>query len=371
MFTVDVSALRFAAPGILPLLAVPAMLLALWIWQLWRRRRDIAALRRQRRLAAAGARISERLPALGELPFWLCLIGALSCLILALARPVAVASTIRTGGIDLVILQDASASMRVRDVAPDRWRRSMRFLRTLGESLRWEDDRIALAIFATIAAPQIRLTRDPNTFFFFLDHLQDAPPFRLEDETTWDTNIERGIYWGLRLIEKDAELGRDTPASLRDNPKAFVLISDGQAWSGRVATSIALARERQVPLYVIGVGTPGGGVIPEPGREPGRAPVFSQLDRASLAAIASSGGGRYFELDRGSDRDIAVAIIDATRRRAARSETEETAQELYWMFLALAAALLVAGHLFLRDRASLALSLAAAGAALIVLARAG
>ena len=38
--------------------------------------------------------------------------------------------------------------------------------RTLGESLAWRDDRIAMALFAHIAAPQgMRLTKDPNTFF--------------------------------------------------------------------------------------------------------------------------------------------------------------------------------------------------------------
>ena len=58
----------------------------------------------------------------------------------------------------------------------------MQFLRTLGESLRWEDDRVALALFAHIATPQMRLTKDPNTYFFFLDHLEDESPFRLEDE---------------------------------------------------------------------------------------------------------------------------------------------------------------------------------------------
>ena len=102
--------------------------------------------------------------------------------------------------------------------------------------MRWKDDRIAMALFAHIAAPQIRLTKDPNTYFFFLDHL-DEPPFRLEDDTTWDTNIELGIYWGLRLIEKDEEI--HGPSS---NAKAFVLISDGQAWSGEVEKSIRLAR---------------------------------------------------------------------------------------------------------------------------------
>jgi hypothetical protein len=351
-------------------------------------------MRQHRQLPTARASATERLPVLGDLAFWLCLIAALTLVIVALARPVAVAAMLRTSGVDLVVLQDASASMRVRDVTPDRWRRSMRFLRTFGESLQWQDDRAALAIFATIAAPQIRLTRDPNTFFFFLDHLEDAPPFRLEDDTTWDTNIERGIYWGLRLIEKDAELstglkpvpvgssdsatrGGGLPpgpqgrsqSNLRSNPKAFVLVSDGQAWSGEVAKSMAMVQERGIPLYVVGVGTTVGGVIPEPNRDPTRAAVSSVLDRSSLAALATAGGGRYFELDRESDRDIANSIIEATRRRAERGELEESARELYWSALLMAAALLALGVLFLRDRASLALQIAAAAVVLVVLAR--
>jgi hypothetical protein len=402
MFTsIDLANLRFAAPAFLPLLAIPALLLIVWSWQAWRRRRDVLQMRKHRQLPTARASATERLPVLGDLAFWLCLIAALSLVVIALARPVAVASMLRTSGVDLVILQDASASMRVRDVQQDRWRRSMRFLRTFGESLQWQDDRVALAIFATIAAPQIRLTRDPNTFFFFLDHLQEAPPFRLEDDTTWDTNIERGIYWGLRLIDKDAELSaglKPGPAGAtgaggfattgspgataapttsgarpqpgrRNNPKAFVLVSDGQAWSGEVAKSMAMVQERGIPLYVVGVGTTVGGVIPEPNRDPTRAAVSSVLDRSSLAALATAGGGRYFELERESDRDIANAIIEATRRRAERGELEESARELYWSALLMAAVLLALGVLFLRDRASLALQFAAAVVVIVVLAR--
>jgi Ca-activated chloride channel family protein len=376
--SVDLTNLRFAAPAFLPLLAIPALLLAVWVWQAWRRRRDVLQMRKHRQLPTQRQSATERLPVLGDLAFWLCVIVALSLVIIAVARPVAVAAMLRTSGIDVVVLQDASASMRVRDVQQDRWRRSMRFLRTFGESLQWEQDRVALAIFATIAAPQIRLTRDPNTFFFFLDHLQDEPPFRIEDDTTWDTNIERGIYWGLRLIEKDAELSRNPvptaagvarPPSLTNNPKAFVLISDGQAWSGEIAKSMALAQERGVPIYVIGVGTTVGGVIPEPNRLPDRAPVSSVLDRSSLAAIATAGGGRYFEMDRESDRDIANAIIDATRRRAQTGEIEESTRDLYWSALLLAAGFLGLGVLFLRDRASLGFQIAAAVVVLAVLTR--
>ncbi|MGQ0736504.1 MAG: vWA domain-containing protein, partial [Acidobacteriota bacterium] len=378
---IDFAGLRFAAPGYLPLLVAPLVFLLVWGLQAWRRHHDVIAMRRHRQLPTRFH--TERLPVLGELTFWLCLIAALTVTIVALARPVAVASMVRTSGIDLVVLQDGSASMRVRDVQDDRWRRSMSFLRSLAEALQWDDDRIALALFATIAAPQVRLTRDPNTFFFFLDHLEGEPPFRLEDETTWDTNIERGIYWGLRLIEKDEELARGAPRRPADarppgspnpapssrNPKAFVLVSDGQAWSGSVAKSLSVAQERRIPVFVVGVGTTAGGVIPEPPQAAPRPPVSSTLDRASLSVLATAGGGRYFELDRESDRDIANSIIDITRRRADAADIEESTRDLYWSALALGAVFLGVGVLFLRDRASLGLQVAAAVGVLVVLSR--
>ncbi len=232
----------------------------------------------------------------------------------------------------------------------------MDFLRLLGDSLSWTDDRMALTVFAHIATPQIRLTKDPNTVFFFLDHLHDRPPFRLEDDTTWDTNLEQGIAWGLRLLEKDRELHGPSP-----NGKLFVLLSDGESWSGEVARSIERATREHVPLYVIGVGTLAGGDLPvttidgveEP--SPGR----SRLERASLQRIAAAGGGQYFELDRDPDRDIANAIIDAGRRQSAATTETGTTEELYWRFLAAGLALAALGSVFVRDRTELWIQLGA------------
>jgi hypothetical protein len=354
VFGIDLSAIRFASPAWLPLLAAPALLLLLWAWRFSQRQRERRRLRaatlpaRAAAHGAAGTAVTARSYAMstgrhgifGDLALWGFAILALAATILALARPLIVTSSISTAGVDLVILQDGSASMHVQDVGGsaragqpgDRWQRSMQFLRTVGESLRWEGDRIALALFANVATPQIRLTRDPNTFFFFLDHLDDSPPFRLQDAGTWDTNIERGIYWGLRLIDKDEEILGPSP-----NAKAFVLVSDGQAWSGEVEDSIAKAQAARIPIYVVGVGTTAGGVIPEPQRAASLAPVSSSLDRDSLAVIATAGGGRYFELGREKDTDIANAIIAATRRRAAQTGIAEGTDELYPQCLAAAA----------------------------------
>ena len=347
--------LQFGAPQFLWLLAAPAILLVAWAWRVVRRWSDLRRLHAQRIVP-----LRERFGVAGDLPFWLCLILATATLVLAAARPQAVTTVVGRAGIDLVVLQDGSASMHVTDVPGNRWQRAMTFLRLLGDSLSWNDDRLALTVFAHIATPQIRLTRDPNTVFFFLDHLHGRPPFRLEDDTTWDTNLEQGIAWGLRLIEKDREIHGPSP-----NAKMFVMLSDGESWSGEVARSIELAGQAHVPLYVIGVGTLSGGMLPvsvdadgveEP--SPGR----SRLDRPSLQRIAAAGGGQYFELDRDPDRDIANAIIDAGRRQAPTTAEEGQVQELYWRFLAAAIALAAAGSVFLRERVELGLQLAAAAA---------
>lgn len=356
--------MRFGSPAFLPLLALPAGLLLLWFWQLWRRRNDARAFMRRRNVP-----VDEKIPYFGELLFWFFLVLASGSAIMALARPQAVTNLVRTAGVDLVILQDGSASMHVTDVKGDRWQRSMRFLRTLGEALRWDNDRVAMALFAHMATPQIRLTKDPNTYFFFLDHLEDKSPFRLEDDGTWDTNIERGIYWGLRLIEKDEEIHKAMKASAKipeaTNSKAFVLVSDGQSWSGEVAKSLALAQGRNIPLSVVGVGTTAGGIIPDPKREANQPMVRSVLNRAELTRIATAGGGRYYELDRETDREIANQIIDTTRRRAGTTGVQEGTKDLYWNFLFAAGVFLAIGVLFLRDRTALALQLAAAAAVFI------
>ena len=340
----------FGAPQFLWLLAAPAVLLLAWSIRFVRRVIDLRRLRRRRSLP-----IREGFAVGGDLWPWLFATLSVACLITAAARPRGVTTTINRAGVDIVVLQDGSASMHVRDAAANRWERSMTFLRLLGDSLSWNDDRMALTVFAHIATPQIRLTNDPNTVFFFLDHLHGRPPFRLEDDTTWDTNLEQGLAWGMRLIEKDEEL--HGPSA---NGKLFVMISDGESWSGEVARSIEQASRQHVPLFVVGVGTLGGGALPDSVNADGTkepSPGRSRLDRASLQRIAAAGGGQYFELDRDPDREIANAIIDAGRRQAPTTVEDGAVAELYWRFLAAAVGFAGLAALLFRERAELWLQL--------------
>jgi Ca-activated chloride channel family protein len=337
----DFATTRFGDAAYLWLLIVPALMAGVWGWRVWRRRRDVAQFLRGRIVP-----VRERFSLLGDLGFWFFALLASALLIVALSRPQMVVSSVRQGSVDLVILQDASASMYVKDVQPDRWRRSVRFVRMLAESLRWQGDRVALALFAQLAAPQVRLTKDPNSLFFFVDHLGEQSPFPLENAPTWDTNIEEGIRWGIRLIQKDEDLFGKS-----GNPKAFVVISDGQAWSGSVAASLKEARQLGAPVHVVGVGTTVGGMIPEPlGADGVRPPpvVRSVLDRNSLVQLAVAGGGEYFEIGDEPDRTVAFRIIERLRRQNNLSPPVETLEELYPRFLLAAAVVLGLGLLFVR-----------------------
>jgi Ca-activated chloride channel family protein len=352
-------------------LSAPAVLLVAWAWQFVRRQIDLRRLARTRRLPAR-----ERLSRFGELGFWLTVIGATTALVVAVARPTLPTTLPQRAGLDVVVLQDASASMRVGDVARasasgpirDRWQRSMRFLRELGDALSWNQDRLAMVSFAHIAAPQIRLTRDPNTLFFFLDHLHARPPFRLEDDTTWDTNLEEAVGWGLRVVDKDIEIhGRSRNAAV------FVMLSDGEAWSGQVAKAVAEVVARGITLNVIGVGTLGGGPLPTVRDARGdllASPGVSRLERASLQRVAAAGQGRYFELDRDADRHIAATIVSEGRRLAPAVGLQRVAEDVYWWFVMAAGLLVALGLLSVSRRSELAILLAGSlvgGAALAAL----
>ena len=153
------------------------------------------------------------------------------------------------------------------------------------------------------------------------------------------------------------------------NTRLFVLISDGQSWSGTVEEAIARSKKAQIPLFVVGVGTERGAVIPDPKRLPNdpNPPAFSRLDRASLNAIAVAGNGQYFEMDRGTDVELANRLIDAARRRAANTTTEPSMQDVYWPFLAAAAIAALVGCLFVRERVALCLQLAGVVATVVLI----
>ena len=157
--------------------------------------------------------------------------------------------------------------------------------------------------------------------------------------------------WGVKMIEKDEE-----HYGPRQSVKAFVVVSDGQAWSGEVRNALLLAQERGIRVYVVGVGTTAGGIIPDlaPGPYDRRPPpIHSTLDRRSLRVIAETGGGQYYELGAEPDQLVALRILADAQRGVQQTTREEVFTELYWGLLVVAAGLLCLGTILIKERALL------------------
>ena len=69
----------------------------------------------------------------------------------------------------------------------------------------------------------------------------------------------------MKLVDTDQEMYGPSK-----NAKTFVIMSDGQVWSGDVQRALALAVQRGIMVDVIGVGTSTGGMIPLPRGEDGK-----------------------------------------------------------------------------------------------------
>jgi hypothetical protein len=158
-----------------------------------------------------------------------------------------------------------------------------------------------------------------------------------------------GIHWGLRLIEKDLELHGPVECAV------FVLVTDGEAWSGEVEKSPE-RRSMHAPVLCGGCRHLAGGRMPawvpkNPNDEVDR--DAAHLARPPGFAAHRLGGRRAVcELDRDGDRHIANTIVDAAKRALPAIGVTEQAEELYWRFLVIAALFVVAGLLFLHERSA-------------------
>jgi len=332
--------IKFHDPAYLWLLTVIPFLSLILCYLWFSRRRAILQIYKYRTVP-----IREKYPVLRPFIFWAGVACAIALSVVALARPQVYVSDIQEGMIDVVFIIDGSSSMRVEDSKPTRWRRAIKFMRTFTETLSWKGDRIGIAAFAGYASPQVRLTNDPNVVMFFVDNLDNEPPFYLKDDRTWDTNIVEGIYWALGLLIKDEEFrGRSK------NAQALIVISDGQAWSGELKTIVGMVK-KAIPIYVVGVGTTAGKVIPESKEHLGQE-EHSAIDRSSLRNIANFGGGEYFELDWDkNDSKIAVELIDRIKKNKINSASREKVfKDVHWEFLCAVAVILILGILPFYDR---------------------
>ena len=170
----------------------------------------------------------------------LCLIDAVGCLVLALMQPQwgQEWQEVQRQGRDLMILLDVSRSMLAEDVVPNRLARAKSDIKDLVQVLQKEGGhRLGLIVFAGQASLQCPLTFD---YGFFLQQLNQVGPHTV---TRGGTLIGDAIRKALSAF-----------ATLANNYKDIILITDGEDHDSFPLEAAQAAAAQQVSIYTIGVG---------------------------------------------------------------------------------------------------------------------
>jgi len=202
-------------------------------------------------------------------------------LVIAIARPQLTLKEeeIKAEGVDIVLVMDLSSSMLAQDFKPDRLEVSKKVASDFVDKR--EYDRIGLGVFAGEAFTQCPLTTDHRVVKEFLAGLRCGI---LEDGTAIGMGLATAVN---RLKESEAK------------SKVVILLTDGVNNAGYVKpmTASEIAREFEVKVYTIGVGSTGEAYSPVSRRSDGKY-IFGlarvEIDEELLIQIADMTGGKYF-----------------------------------------------------------------------------
>lgn len=274
--------------------------------------------------------VSSRKSHFRHVPFILRLL-ALSCLILALARPQKRNDEQRTEGegIDIVLCMDVSGSMGSRDIAPSR----MEVAKELAEEfVRGRPvDRIGLVIFSGESFTQCPITNDRNTLITQIQNLESRK--YLKDGTVIGEGLATAVD---RLTES------------KSKSKVVILITDGKedAPDTRLLdplTALEIAKSKKVKVYTVGMGAAPAAIIEVTGkRGKQKNPNIDFLDEALLQRMANETGGKYFRaIDKGALRKTYQEIDQLEKSKIETTSFKRTEEKFLPFVLAALAFLLM------------------------------
>jgi len=267
-----------------------------------------------------------------HVPFVLRLL-ALSCIILAMARPqTRNDEELKNGqGIDIILCMDVSGSMLAQDFLPDRMEASKQLAANFVD-LR-PTDRIGVVIFSGESFTLVPLTTDKAVL------------------KTQILNIQRGLLEDGTAIGDGLGVSVDRLKNVKTKSKVIILLTDGEDQGGRIdpLAGKELAKAYGVRVYTIGIGSDGYAPVPV-ADDAGGITTRQQkvnIDEKLLRMIAEETGGLYFKArDNGSLKRI-LTEIDKLEKSRIEVTSLRRYTERFFPF-ALAAATLILLELVLR-----------------------
>lgn len=192
---------------------------------------------------------------------------------------------VKREGIDIIYALDLSNSMNAEDVAPSRLDKAKKII---SESVqRLGGDRVGLIVFAADAYSISPLTNDYGAI---QSYINSAQPELISQQGTSFSHV----------LTKAVEMFGNTPTT----GKMLVILSDGEDNESSTSKAADLAKENNIHIASLGIGTKAGGPIPtkigefeEYKLDRYGETVISRLDEASLKSLAESSSGKYIRVN--------------------------------------------------------------------------
>ena len=219
------------------------------------------------------------------IPFFLQWLSLL-LMVIALARPQVadVRQKKSLDGIDIIMVLDISFSMMAEDMDPGtRLSAAKKVIQQFVSDL--SSDRVGLILFSGESYTKIPLTLD---YLLFQNEVQKI-------ETLSD--IQQGTAIGVAITNAIARLRHSQSKS-----RVMILLTDGENNAGKISpeTAIAIAKQHQIKIYPIGIGSNRRARIPIKQKDllglerTTYAVIDSKVNQKLLTQIAKTTGGKFY-----------------------------------------------------------------------------
>ena len=240
-------------------------------------------------------------------------------------------------GIDVMIALDVSKSMLSEDEKPSRLAKAKILINQLTDKL--ENNRVGLIVFAGQAYLQRPLTADAGAAKMFVS---DASP---ELVSVQGTNISDALHLC------DASL--DTKEK---KYKAVVLITDGEDQYDKAMTAVKELADHGAIIHTVGVGSPEGATIIEPGtnefkKDGNGQTIISRLNEKLLQDLAKAGNGKYYPLkNTAAVADELVNELNGMQKKSISNAGGYVEYQSFYIYFLLLAILLLIAEFFITEK---------------------
>ncbi|BDS08371.1 hypothetical protein NT6N_34110 [Oceaniferula spumae] len=255
---------------------------------------------------------------------WIALgLGLLGCalIIVALARPFRgeTTTTEQISTRNILIAIDTSRSMLVRDGSPDRIATAKAMAIEVLEA--FPNDRVGVLAFSGAPILMAPLTIDHGAVHETISQIDT------EVIPSGGSDLSAAVSLALKTFKKTGQ-----------QANALIIISDGEDHSTQADLAAAEIRDSKTVVCAIGIGTPEGGIIPDPNFRDGKfrdnqgETVYSKMRTDALDSLARAGRGSFTPASSGSAAAISSAL-DSLQRDEQAGRKLTVPNEIFQWFL--------------------------------------